>query len=120
MNKRLVYIAIFTLSVFCSFVYGQRDLGARPTDSGGVLMAEQAAYDAKSYDLDVRPNIEEQSIKDVRRENRIPDFVRPSFVLGGRAMAIVYDEQSLDEYMRSAVDASPQKPILIDKFLERE
>ncbi|CAN5326244.1 carbamoyl-phosphate synthase large subunit [soil metagenome] len=53
--------------------------------------------------------------------NRIgyPVVVRPSFVLGGRAMAIVYDEQTLDEYMRSAVDASPEKPILIDKFLER-
>jgi carbamoyl-phosphate synthase large subunit len=48
-----------------------------------------------------------------------PVVVRPSFVLGGRAMAIVYDEQALDEYMRSAVDASPEKPILIDKFLER-
>jgi carbamoyl-phosphate synthase large subunit len=48
-----------------------------------------------------------------------PVVVRPSFVLGGRAMAIVYDEPSLDEYMRSAVDASPEKPILIDKFLER-
>lgn len=48
-----------------------------------------------------------------------PVLVRPSFVLGGRAMAIVYDEQSLDEYMRTAVDASPEKPILIDKFLER-
>jgi carbamoyl-phosphate synthase large subunit len=48
-----------------------------------------------------------------------PVVVRPSFVLGGRAMAIVYDEQSLDEYMRTAVDASPEKPILIDKFLER-
>ncbi|MGC2238110.1 MAG: carbamoyl-phosphate synthase large subunit [Pyrinomonadaceae bacterium] len=48
-----------------------------------------------------------------------PIVVRPSFVLGGRAMAIVYDEQSLDEYMRTAVDASPEKPILIDKFLER-
>jgi len=47
-----------------------------------------------------------------------PIIVRPSFVLGGRAMAIVYDERSLDEYMRSAVDASPEKPILIDKFLE--
>ena len=45
--------------------------------------------------------------------------VRPSFVLGGRAMAIVYDEATLDEYMRTAVDASPEKPILIDKFLER-
>ena len=48
-----------------------------------------------------------------------PVLVRPSFVLGGRAMAIVYDEQSLDEYMRTAVDASPEKPVLIDKFLER-
>jgi carbamoyl-phosphate synthase large subunit len=48
-----------------------------------------------------------------------PIVLRPSFVLGGRAMAIVYDDQSLDEYMRSAVDASPEKPILIDKFLER-
>jgi carbamoyl-phosphate synthase large subunit len=48
-----------------------------------------------------------------------PVLVRPSYVLGGRAMAIVYDEQSLDEYMRTAVDASPEKPILIDKFLER-
>ena len=48
-----------------------------------------------------------------------PIIVRPSFVLGGRAMAIVYDEESLDDYMRSAVDASPEKPILIDKFLER-
>jgi carbamoyl-phosphate synthase large subunit len=48
-----------------------------------------------------------------------PVVVRPSYVLGGRAMAIVYDEQSLDEYMRSAVDASPEKPVLIDKFLER-
>ena len=48
-----------------------------------------------------------------------PVMVRPSFVLGGRAMAIVYDERSLDDYMRTAVDASPEKPVLIDKFLER-
>ena len=57
--------------------------------------------------------------KVVAAEIGYPIVVRPSFVLGGRAMAIVYDEQSLDEYMRSAVDASPEKPILIDKFLER-
>ncbi|MCA1642915.1 MAG: carbamoyl-phosphate synthase large subunit [Acidobacteria bacterium] len=48
-----------------------------------------------------------------------PVMVRPSFVLGGRAMAIVYDAKSLDEYMRTAVEASPAKPVLIDKFLER-
>ena len=55
----------------------------------------------------------------IANEIGYPVVVRPSYVLGGRAMAIVYDEQSLDEYMRSAVDASPEKPILIDKFLER-
>src|SRR5207237_2271845 len=48
-----------------------------------------------------------------------PVMVRPSFVLGGRAMAICYDEKSLDEYMRTAGEASREKPVLIDKFLER-
>ncbi|NNJ10453.1 carbamoyl-phosphate synthase large subunit [Chloroflexales bacterium ZM16-3] len=47
-----------------------------------------------------------------------PVVVRPSYVLGGRAMAIVYDEPSLERYMREAVDASPEHPILIDRFLE--
>jgi carbamoyl-phosphate synthase large subunit len=47
-----------------------------------------------------------------------PVVVRPSFVLGGRAMEIVYDELSLDRYMTEAVEASPEHPILIDKFLE--
>ena len=55
----------------------------------------------------------------VAREITYPVLVRPSYVLGGRAMAIVYDEESLENYMRTAVDASPAKPILIDKFLER-
>src|SRR4029078_1167129 len=48
-----------------------------------------------------------------------PVMVRPSFVLGGRAMAIVYDERRPHEDKRTAVDASPEKPVLIDKFLER-
>ncbi len=47
-----------------------------------------------------------------------PVVVRPSFVLGGRAMEIVYDESSLDRYMTHAVEASPEHPVLIDKFLE--
>ena len=47
-----------------------------------------------------------------------PVVVRPSFVLGGRAMEIVYDAPSLDRYMAVAVEASPEHPILIDKFLE--
>ncbi|HEX3145749.1 MAG TPA: carbamoyl-phosphate synthase large subunit, partial [Pyrinomonadaceae bacterium] len=48
-----------------------------------------------------------------------PVLVRPSYVLGGRAMAIVYDQDSLDEYMRTAVDFSNERPVLIDKFLEQ-
>ena len=47
-----------------------------------------------------------------------PLVVRPSYVLGGRAMAIVYDAGALDRYMTEAVDASPEHPVLIDKFLE--
>jgi carbamoyl-phosphate synthase large subunit len=52
--------------------------------------------------------------------NRIgyPVLVRPSFVLGGRAMKIVYDDPSLAEYAAQAVDVSPGRPVLIDKFLE--
>lgn len=63
--------------------------------------------------------VSSEEAKEIARKIGYPIVVRPSFVLGGRAMAIVYDEQTLDEYMRSAVDASPEKPILIDKFLER-
>ena len=48
-----------------------------------------------------------------------PVLVRPSYVLGGRAMAIVYDKESLDDYMRMAVDFSHDRPVLIDKFLEQ-
>ena len=47
-----------------------------------------------------------------------PVIVRPSYVLGGRAMQIVYDEKLLQAYMDSAVQASPEHPVLIDKFLE--
>ncbi|HEX9982267.1 MAG TPA: carbamoyl-phosphate synthase large subunit [Thermoanaerobaculia bacterium] len=52
--------------------------------------------------------------------NRIgyPVIVRPSYVLGGRAMAIVYDDEALRGYMARAVEAAPGHPILIDRFLE--
>ena len=47
-----------------------------------------------------------------------PVLVRPSFVLGGRAMQIVYTDHELQHYMRVAVEASPERPVLVDKFLE--
>ncbi len=47
-----------------------------------------------------------------------PVLVRPSYVLGGRAMVIVYKPESLEEYIKAAVELSPDHPVLIDKFLE--
>jgi carbamoyl-phosphate synthase large subunit len=54
----------------------------------------------------------------VARRIGYPVLVRPSYVLGGRAMEIVYDEAALSRYVGYAMDVSPGKPILIDKFLE--
>jgi carbamoyl-phosphate synthase large subunit len=54
----------------------------------------------------------------VARQIGYPVLVRPSYVLGGRAMVIVYDESSLDNYMQAAVQVSHERPILIDEFLE--
>jgi carbamoyl-phosphate synthase large subunit len=54
----------------------------------------------------------------VARRIGYPVLVRPSYVLGGRAMEIVYDESSLRGYVERAMEVSPGKPILIDKFLE--
>ncbi|MHC4294802.1 MAG: carbamoyl-phosphate synthase large subunit, partial [Planctomycetota bacterium] len=47
-----------------------------------------------------------------------PLMVRPSFVLGGRGMEVVHDEEMLRQYVAAAVDVTPERPILIDKFLE--
>lgn len=47
-----------------------------------------------------------------------PVLVRPSFVLGGRAMMIVYNNEELKTYMQNAVDVSPERPVLVDRFLE--
>ncbi len=47
-----------------------------------------------------------------------PVLIRPSYVLGGRAMEIVYDDEQIREYMKKAIDVSDEKPVLIDKFLE--
>jgi carbamoyl-phosphate synthase large subunit len=47
-----------------------------------------------------------------------PLIVRPSYVLGGRAMEVVYDKEMLQEYVAAAVDMSPERPILIEQFLE--
>jgi carbamoyl-phosphate synthase large subunit len=59
-----------------------------------------------------------EEAKEVAARIGYPVLVRPSYVLGGRAMAIVYDENRLEGYVREAVKASPEHPILVDRFLE--
>jgi len=59
-----------------------------------------------------------EEAKEVAARIGYPVLVRPSYVLGGRAMAIVYDGLRLEEFVREAVKASPEHPILIDRFLE--
>ncbi len=61
-------------------------------------------------------NIEE-ALK-IAQEIGYPLMVRPSYVLGGRAMEVVHDEDMLKRYLTAAVEVSPERPILIDKFLE--
>ena len=59
-----------------------------------------------------------EEAKKVAEEISFPVLVRPSYVIGGRAMEIVYDNNELEEYMKEAVKVSPEHPILVDKFLE--
>ncbi|MGH7204657.1 MAG: carbamoyl-phosphate synthase large subunit [Nitrospiraceae bacterium] len=73
-------------------------LGLRQAASGMARSAEEAARVASAISY--------------------PVMVRPSYVLGGRAMQIIYDESSLVAYVESAVKASPDHPVLIDKYLQ--
>ncbi|MEM0353447.1 MAG: carbamoyl-phosphate synthase large subunit, partial [Archaeoglobaceae archaeon] len=59
-----------------------------------------------------------EEAKKVAKEIGYPILIRPSYVLGGRAMRIVYDERMLEECAKEAIEVSEQKPMLIDKFLE--
>jgi carbamoyl-phosphate synthase large subunit len=76
-----------------------RDLGMPQPENGTATSIEEA--------------------REIAERIGYPVLVRPSYVLGGRAMAIVYDEETLDRYMRTAVDFSHERPVLIDKFLEQ-
>ncbi len=63
----------------------------------------------------VATNVDEA--REIAERIGYPLMVRPSFVLGGRAMEVVHDEQQLVKYVEAAVDVSPEHPILIDRFL---
>src|SRR6184192_871853 len=67
------------------------------------------------------PNGSATSTKDavaIARKIGYPALVRPSFVLGGRAMELVYNEEDLRRYMANAIEVTPDRPVLIDRFLE--
>jgi carbamoyl-phosphate synthase large subunit len=72
--------------------------------------------DLKQPDNDTATDIK-GALKAARRIG-YPVLVRPSYVLGGRSMEIVYDEETLSQFMERAIAASPDHPILIDKFLQ--
>ena len=73
-------------------------LGLRQTPNGSAVSAEKAVAIAQKIGY--------------------PVLVRPSFVLGGRAMELVYNEEDLRRYMASAIEVTPDRPVLIDRFLE--
>ena len=73
-------------------------LGLRQTPSGSATSADEAVAIAERIGY--------------------PVLVRPSFVLGGRAMELVYHAEDLRRYMRSAIEVSPERPVLVDRFLE--
>ena len=60
-----------------------------------------------------------EEAREIAEQIGYPVLVRPSYVLGGRAMAIVYDQEALETYVRNAVGFTPDRPVLIDKFLEQ-
>jgi carbamoyl-phosphate synthase large subunit len=87
------------------------------------LAEDRKRFSALLHELDIAQpqsgtatSIEEA--KEVAETIGYPVLVRPSYVLGGRAMAIVYDGSHLERFVREAVSASPEHPILIDRFLE--
>ncbi len=73
-------------------------LGLRQTPNGSATSTEQAVA--------------------IARKIGYPVLVRPSFVLGGRAMELVYNQEDLRRYMASAIEVTPDRPVLIDRFLE--
>ena len=100
---------------------GVRIIGTSPDSID--LAEDRERFSQLLWDLGIpqAPSGTATSVSEAREVSAkigFPLVVRPSYVLGGRGMAIVYDTSTLDRYMTNAVAASPGHPVLIDKFLE--
>ncbi len=94
------------------------------TDPADIDLAEDRKLFGKLLEdlkIPCPPNGTATSVEEaceVARSLGYPVLVRPSYVLGGRAMVIAYDEEMIRQYMREAVTFSQERPVLIDRFLE--
>jgi carbamoyl-phosphate synthase large subunit len=100
---------------------GVEILGTSPDNID--LAEDRKRFSALLWDLGVpQPEsgtaVSRDEARDVAEKVGYPVVVRPSYVLGGRGMAIVFDTGGLDRYMAGAVDVSHDRPVLIDRFLE--
>ena len=100
---------------------GVRIIGTSPKS---IELAEDRKLFAKLLDdlgLNQAPSGTATSLQEalaITAKIGYPSLVRPSFVLGGRAMQIVYSDAELTHYMKNAVEATPDRPVLVDRFLE--
>ncbi len=101
---------------------GAKIIGTSPAS---IRLAEDREYFGALLDrleIPQAPNATGYSYEDLLGKVRkigYPVMVRPSFVLGGRGMQVVWDDEQLARFLKEAVDISPGKPVLIDRFLER-
>jgi carbamoyl-phosphate synthase large subunit len=100
---------------------GARIIGTSPEQIDRAEDRKRFSVMLKKLKLNQAPNGTAYSpaeAKKIAKKIGYPCLVRPSYVLGGRAMRLVYDEKELDEFMTTAVQVSPDHPVLVDKFLE--
>ncbi|MBI5699440.1 carbamoyl-phosphate synthase large subunit [Candidatus Saganbacteria bacterium] len=100
---------------------GAKIIGTSPEQIDRAEDRKRFAAMLKKLKLNQAPNgtaFSPVEAKKIAKKIGYPCLVRPSYVLGGRAMRLVYDEKDLQEFMTTAVEVSPEHPVLVDKFLE--
>ena len=102
----LCRVKILGTSIDSIDIAEDRDLFRKMMDQLGIPMPESG----------MATNIDE-ALACVKQIGGYPVMIRPSFVLGGRGMEVIYDENMLREYVAKAVGVTPDRPLLIDRFL---